>query len=222
MNFRGFFIGIYSLLSLIIVIILMLLFPGKIPFIRKYWALSIIKLIGMDIEQIGNIDTNANIILVNHNSMLDILILDYLHPKDIAWVTNKKLANVPIYGWIFKLPNLILINPKKKSSINILLKRSKEELSNNRPIGIFPEGTRGKINEMRPFQKGSKIIVEELKLKVQPIVLVNTRDRLDTLTMKSTSGSMKIICLDIESAVDENWFENLEKTMIDIYNKNRD
>jgi 1-acyl-sn-glycerol-3-phosphate acyltransferase len=46
--------------------------------------------------------------------MFDITLLDYLHPKDIVWVTNSKLAKIPVFGWIFKLPNLILIDPIKK------------------------------------------------------------------------------------------------------------
>jgi 1-acyl-sn-glycerol-3-phosphate acyltransferase len=219
MNFKGFVVGVYALLSLVFIIILMIIFKNKIPTIRKYWALSMIKIIGIDIEQIGTMNIDADIILLNHNSMLDILLLDYLHPNDIAWVTNKKLSKVPLYGLIFRLPNLILINPKKKSSINILLNRTKVEYQNNRPIGIFPEGTRGNTNDIKHFQKGAKIIIEKLNLKVQPIVILNSRSRLDTMKMKSSSGNVKIIYLDILESRKENWYKDLEESMKLTYSK---
>ena len=108
MNFKGFLVGVYSFFSLLLVIVCMYFFKNKIPFIRKLWAKSMIKLTGVDLEEIGSLNKYADIIILNHNSMFDITLLDYLHPNDIAWVTNIKLANTPIFGWIFKLPKLIL------------------------------------------------------------------------------------------------------------------
>ena len=75
----------------------MYFFRQRIPLIRKSWAFSMIKIIGVDIESTGVLDTNADLIVLNHNSMLDIILLDYLHPIDIAWVTNIKLANAPVF-----------------------------------------------------------------------------------------------------------------------------
>ena len=220
MNFKGFLMGIYSFFSLLIVIIFMFFFRKKIPLIRKLWATSMVKLIGVDLEEIGSLDTNADIIVLNHNSMFDITLLDYLHPKDIAWVTNKKLANIPVFGWIFKFPNLILIDPEKRNSLKILLNRTKEELENKRPIGIFPEGTRGNNDEILKFQKGTKLLAEKLNLKVQPIVLINTRKRLDTKTFISIPGKIKVVYLDtIESSHNE-WFDEVEQLVKDTYNQN--
>jgi len=220
MNFKGFLMGIYSFFSLLIVIVLMYFFRKKIPLIRKLWASSMIKLIGVDLEEIGSIDINADIIILNHNSMFDITLLDYLHPKDIAWVTNIKLANVPIFGWIFKFPNLILIDPKKRSSLKILLNRAKEEVVNKRPIGIFPEGTRGDNDDIIDFQKGAKLIAEKLNLKIQPIVLINTRKRLDTKTFISTPGEIKVIYLDTIEPSSKEWFRRMEESVKNTYVQN--
>ena len=222
MNFKGFLIGFYSFFSLLIVIVFMYFLKNKIPLIRRLWAASMVKLIGVEVEEIGSLDINADIIILNHNSMFDITLLDYLHPRDIAWVTNQKLANVTIFGWIFKLPNLILINPKQRSSLSILMKRVKEEVKDNRPIGIFPEGTRGQSDDIIPFQKGVKLLAEKLNLTVQPIVLVNTRKRLDTKTFISTSGKVKVIYLDTVDSSTSEWFERMEKNVNDKYEEHLD
>jgi len=221
MNLKGFLIAVYSFISLLLVIVFMFLFKNKIYSIRKLWSTSMVKLIGVDIKEIGKIDNSADIILLNHNSMFDIVLLDYLYPKDIAWVANSKLAKVPVFGLIFKLPNLILIDPIKRSSIRTLITRVQEELLHNRPIGIFPEGTRGDNDEIIKFQKGIKTIVERLNLKVQPIVLVDTRERLDTKTLKSSSGEIKLIYLDTIQASNEDWYEELEKNFKKIYKQNK-
>ena len=219
MNFKGFLIGVYALFSLLIGIICMYIFKNKIVQIRRFWAKSMVKLLGIKMVELGTLDSTADILIANHNSMLDIIILDYLSAKDIAWVTNMKLSKIPVFGLIFKLPNLILIDPQKPSSFKKLLNRTKEEMANGRPIGIFPEGTRGDSDTIIKFQKGAKLIVERLNLKVQPIILINTRARLDTKTFKSTSGEVIIIYLKtiIPSQLDTDWYEKMEQSVIETY-----
>jgi 1-acyl-sn-glycerol-3-phosphate acyltransferase len=222
MNFKGFLIGVYAFFSLLIGMICMYLFKNKIPQIRRFWAKSMVKLIGIKIEELGRFDENADILILNHNSMLDIIILDYLYPKEIAWVANVKLANTPLFGWVFKLPNLILIDPQKRSSFKTLISRVREEIADKRPVGIFPEGTRGENDDIINFQKGTKLIVEKLNLTVQPIVLINTRKRLDTKTFQSTPGRVKVICLDTvkPSESNKNWFEEMEQSVREVYKQN--
>ncbi len=156
----------------------MITFKHKIHSLRKFWAMSMIKIIGVKIDQTGDIDLTANLIVLNHNSMLDVIVLDYLYPKEIAWMAKAKLAKTPLFGYIFKLPNLILVDKKNKQSV--IDKQIKKTLQNEKVIGIFPEGTRGETNNIIKFKKGTKHISEKFNLKVQPIVLINTRNILDT------------------------------------------
>lgn len=220
MNFRGFVLSVYSFFSLLIVIFLMVVFKTRIHFTRRLWSASMIKLIGAKISEIGSLNKDADVILLNHNSMLDVVLLDYIHPKDIAWVTNEKLIKIPVFGWIFKLTNLIIINPLKSSSVKVMVSRIKEELEKDRPIGIFPEGTRAKDDTIIKFKKGIKNISEDLGLTIQPIVLIGTKERLDTKALRSNSGKIQVIYLDtIESYNNENWYEELEKKFNDTYEK---
>ena len=219
MNFRGFFLSVYSFFSLLIVVVLMMIFKTKVHHIRQVWSASMVKLIGVDIKEIGMLNRDADVLLLNHNSMLDVVLLDYLHSKDIAWVANEKLTKVPVFGWIFKLTNLIIINPLKSSSVTLMVSRIKEELLQNRPIGIFPEGTRGKNDKIIKFKKGIKNISESLNLTIQPIVLVGTKERLDTKRLRSTSGELKVIYLDTIESYSEGWYEKLQQEFNDTYKK---
>ena len=193
----------------------MILFKNKIHSLRKFWAYSMIKVIGIKINIIGKIDTTADIIVLNHNSMLDVIILDYIYPKEIAWMAKAKLAKTPIFGYIFKLPNLILIDKKYKKSI--MIKQVKKTLTNNGTIGIFPEGTRGDTNDMKEFKKGAKNISEKFNLSIQPLILVNTRNLLDTKKGKASSGEIKLICLKKITPNEKHWYQNLEYNMKTTY-----
>ena len=228
MNFKFFLLSIYAFCSLIVAIILMYLFRSKTHTFRKVWAYTMIKLIGVNIVEVGKLDTEADVIAMNHNSMLDVILFDYLHTRDIAWVANVKLSKIPLFGHIFTIPKLILIDPTKKSSLKTLFVKTKDEVGKGRPIGIFPEGTRGDTNDMAKFVMGTKMLVKKLNLSIQPIILVNTRQRLDTKTYTSSPGKVKIIYLDTihPSNLEEEWYETLylemkkryeaEKSIVDI------
>lgn len=197
----------------------MYLFRSKTHKIRKLWANSMIKLIDITIEETGQLDPNANVIALNHNSMLDIILFDHLHSKDIAWVANDKLSKIPLFGLIFTLPRLVLIDPLQKTSLKVLLNNVQKETKEGRPVGVFPEGTRGDTNDMIKFKVGTKLLVEKLNLSVQPIILVNTRERLDTKTYKSSAGIVKIIYLNTIniSNLKEDWYDALYDQMRTVY-----
>jgi 1-acyl-sn-glycerol-3-phosphate acyltransferase len=177
---------------------------------------------GTKIVEIGTLDSDADLVMINHNSMLDILIFDHLHPKDLAWVARATLAKAPIFGAIFRLPRLILIENTKKSSIKELIAKSKHEFEQKRPIAIFPEGTRGKDDDMQKFQIGAKIIADKLNLKVQPIVVTNTRQRLDTSNLYSSSGEVKVVYLDTVTTENKEWYKDTEEKMREVYEANRE
>ena len=157
---------------------------------------------------------------MNHQSILDIMVFEYLHPKNLAWVAKKEIADIPWFGHILKAPDMIIIERESKSSLVKLIKESKEKLEQGRPIAIFPEGTRSDGNKIRKFKAGAKMIANKYKMKVQPVVLIGTRDILDSQNLKQQSGVVKVIYLPvIQAKKGEDWYEKLEDDMKEILNK---
>ena len=199
-----------------ILIILMKLFNKKNRELRRAWAKLQRHLIGYKLKIIGKPDENAELLLINHQSVLDIVVMEEIHPKNLAWVAKKEIGDIPFFGQILTLPNMIAIDRESKSSLVKLFKQAKERLDDGRPVVIFPEGTRGNGDKILKFKAGSKLLAQKLKLKVQPILIVGSRRVFDSKKLTSESGTIKIIYMDtIDITQDKEWYENLHQQMSD-------
>ncbi len=159
---------------------------------KIFFWLSRIKL-----EKVGEFDESAELIIMNHQSVADILCLEAYHPRNICWVAKKELGEIPIYGFALKGTQMILLDREDKRGLAWLLRIIKEKLAQNRPIVIFPEGTRGRGGErFLPFKSGAKIIAEKFNLKIQPIVLINTRKVYNTSPFEARSNIARMVLLE--------------------------
>jgi 1-acyl-sn-glycerol-3-phosphate acyltransferase len=177
---------------------------------------------GFRMDCIGEFDTSAQLIVLNHQSVNDIMFLEGFHPSNICWVAKKQLGEIPLYGLALTLPEMILIDREDKNGIIFLLKQAKEKLAQNRPIVIFPEGTRGRGNEkLLPFKPGAKILAQKLNLKIQPILLINTRKMYDTSPISSHTNKARMVILEAFTPDfnDPQWYEKLESLMQETYTK---
>lgn len=211
---KGFFLIIEFVITILIVIVFLYLFPKKSHKIRQTWAKMQTYIMGFRIKQIGTPDCEAKLLLMNHQSVVDIIALEAIYPKDECWVAKKEIGDIPIFGHILKAPKMIAIDRNDKRSMVKIIKTSKERIKEGRVISMFPEGTRSDGTKLLKFQSGAKILAEKLNLKVQPIVIVNSRYIFDSKKLTANAGEMSVIYLDsINPKDDKNWFENMKKEM---------
>lgn len=118
------------------------------------------------------IDKKGKLILAfNHYSMLDVIILSLHIRRTIIYVAKKELYKNKFLKWFFNVLNVIPIdrNNFDLSTTKKIFKILKEQ----KVLGIFPEGTRNKTNEiMLEFKEGVTLFAEKTSTPVIPIVLV--------------------------------------------------
>lgn len=119
-----------------------------------------------------NIPTNENYILVgNHTNPRDPLLVALSVKRQVHYFAKDSLNK----GWkkiIFKHSGMIPVDRTKKDSHSLEL--GYEALNNNLVVGIFPEGTINKTNDIiMPFKFGAVKMACETKKKLVPFAIVN-------------------------------------------------
>ena len=108
----------------------------------------------------------------SHQSMFETFYLQTLFNSPI-FILKKELLFVPLFGWYLKKIGSISIKRNKisKSNLDFYENISQAISVTNRPIIIFPQGTRVLPHERPPFKKGASKIYEKLKISCQPIAI---------------------------------------------------
>ena len=206
------YFAVEFLISILLVVFFMWLFKKHIHGVRKIWGRSQ-RLFGFySLEVVGNFDERANMIIMNHQSMLDIVVLEEVYPKNLCWIAKKEIADLPVIGQIIHVPQMISVERENKRSLIKLVKDAQDRIEKGRVLAIFPEGTRSHSRELLPFKGGAKIIADKLNLKIQPIVITGS-DILDVKNFSFKNGKIKIICLDLIDTADPEWLENARAKM---------
>jgi len=197
------------------------LFGSKNKLPRQLMCRTIIFFLGIKIKLEGSFDPEARLLIVNHQSMLDIISVEAVHELDLCWVSKKEITDYPYYGHINKAPKMISVDREDKAGLVKLLADVKDRLADNRPIVIFPEGTRGKKAELLPFKPGAKMIAEKLGLKVQPIVVVDSA-RFVSAKKGASCGELEIVVLpSFVPQKGSEWFEQCREQIQEVLNSKR-
>ncbi len=203
--------------SLTFMIITFYLLPR--PYSRKIsaWLIRLGTFFSVTVE--GKEDPKTQMFLVNHQSDLDIVVMETITSRDITWVAKKELFDMPFFGLALKLPQDIAVERESKTSLIKLLKDAKRVLKTNRVITMFPEGTRSTKGTMLPFKSGAKIIADANSLRVQPVVLMQTGKYYNTKEFYYKPGRVKAIFLEsfVADKSDENWLSDLRVKMQKVY-----
>lgn len=182
------------------------------------WLIRLSIFFSTEIE--GEEDENTQLFLVNHQSDLDIAIMETVTKKNLAWIAKKQLFDIPFFGLAISLPKNIAVERDSRTSIVKLLRDVKDRLSMGKTITMFPEGTRSPKEKMLPFKSGAKIIADKYSLVVQPVVFIQTSKYFNIKNFYYKPGKIKVIYLDsfVADKNDKEWLVNLRKKMQKVYN----
>lgn len=115
----------------------------------------------------------AAVVVANHQSFIDAFILGGLSQREIRFVMDHRMANLPGMAWFFRLTGAIPIASRKDNPE--LLKRAFEDidaaLANGELVGIFPEGMCTRDGQTNEFKPGVEKILARRPVPVVPIAL---------------------------------------------------
>ncbi len=149
------------------------LFGGKL---MGHWTgicLKIFLSIKIIIKGKENIVSKGKFFIASsHQSMFETFYLQTIFNSPI-FILKKELIKIPIFGWYLVKIGSIWIDRGKttKKNINFFEKILKSTNESNRPLIIFPQGTRLAPDDRSQFKKGVSRIYDELQIKCQPVAI---------------------------------------------------
>ena len=197
------------------------IFGGKI---LGHWSKFCLKLfLSTKIEIIGKeniLNSEKFFIACTHQSAFETFYLQAIF-KGPKFILKKELIKIPIFGWYLKKIGSIPVERNKisKEKINFVdtIKISSKD---NRPIVIFPQGTRTNPNERPDFKKGVARIYQELNINCLPVTInsgeVWPKNGNLSKNKKITITVLKPIKPGLEGKL---FLNSLQNTMYDVLNK---
>jgi 1-acyl-sn-glycerol-3-phosphate acyltransferase len=183
---------------------------------RRFFSIKIVRGAGAHVNLTGKIEVDTDILIANHQSMTDIFSLEEIVGNDVRFIGRTGIMDKWPVSRIVNLVGHITVDQKDRRAIIKLLKDVKA--CKGKKVIIFPEGTRSQTGKIEPFEPGTKVLVEKLQLKAQPIVIKNILSIYNESNKTAKSGTIEIEALPpIE--ITEDWYEKAHKDMSNVFQK---
>ena len=114
------------------------------------------------------------VIVANHLSQFDIFVLYGYLGVDFRWVMKHELRQMPVIGICCDKLGHIFINRADTQAAIASLNQARTRLANGASVLFFPEGTRSRSGQLKPFKKGAFKMAQDLQLPVLPVTLTGT------------------------------------------------
>ena len=198
------------------------LFGGKV---MGYWSAFCLRFFlstKIIVKGRENIITDKKFFIASsHQSMFETFYLQTIFNSPV-FILKKELLKIPIFGWYLKKIGSISIVRNKTTKNNLGFYDEISELINksDRPLIIFPQGTRLSPEVRSPFKKGASKIYDKLKIKCQPVA-INSGYTWPKFGLKKTNLNLTISILKpIEKGMNkEEFLKILEENIYSELNK---
>ena len=181
--FRSLLFNIFLYAGIVIVFIIALpalFLPAKITllfgkFLGHYVVLIVRIFLNTKVEFKGveNIPkTEKYFVASAHQSMFETFALQSVLDYPV-FILKKELLKIPLFGqYLKKIKSIEIVrDTTTKDNLNFFDKVASIIKNEKRPLLIFPQGTRVKVDEIVPFKKGVGRIYEALNISCVPIAL---------------------------------------------------
>lgn len=106
---------------------------------RKYWSRKLLEILGVRVEVQDFRIAPGALLVANHVSWLDVIVLSMLFPAD--FVAKAEIRHWPLLGWLLERNDCPFVNRRIGRHLLRLNAEIGERLSRGRVVAFFPEGT---------------------------------------------------------------------------------
>ena len=133
------------------------------------------------------------VVVSNHQSQYDILLIYGWLKLDLKWVMKKELRKIPGIGIGCEKAGHIFVDRRDPKQARKAIREAIDHLSRGVGILFFPEGTRSRDGRLLSFKKGAFRLAIDQELPLLPVTLVGTRNVLPAKSLRLFPGSIKMV-----------------------------
>ena len=139
------------------------------------------------------IKKKSYMIVANHTSMTDIMLMLAIIKNPFVFVGKKELVKIPLFGFFYKR-TCILVDRNSSRSKNEVFKRAQDRLNQGLSICIFPEG--GVPDDesvlLDEFKDGAFRLAIDHQIPIVPIVFADNKERFSYTFLSGSPGKMRV------------------------------
>ncbi|XLS29342.1 lysophospholipid acyltransferase family protein [Flavobacteriaceae bacterium M23B6Z8] len=163
---------------------------------RNVWATFVLYGMGFFpvIKRDEKIIRNKSYMLVaNHTSMTDIMLMLRTSPNPFVFVGKKELVKIPVFGFFYKRV-CIMVDRSSAQSRTAVYKRAQARLNDGLSICIFPEGGVPEDESvlLDEFRDGAFRLAIEYQIPVVPISFADNKKRFPFRFFGGSPGRMRV------------------------------
>ena len=146
-------------------------FWDKMMMPLAFWFVKIFAGLKVEFRGTENIARAPALYACKHESALDTYAFTHAVPTT-SYVLKKELTYIPFFGWSQHFYGMVPIDRKGgAAAMKNMLKEVKKKIDDNRPVIIFPEGTRCKPGTTKGYKPGFLFVAENLDVNIVPVAL---------------------------------------------------
>jgi 1-acyl-sn-glycerol-3-phosphate acyltransferase len=115
------------------------------------------------------------VVMPNHESNLDALILFGLVPIDFKAVYKREINRFPFFRHALHYAGFLDVDRSEKADARMAVTRAVLSLKSGSSFVIFPEGTRSRTGALGEFKKGGFVVAIEAGSRIVPVAIKGAR-----------------------------------------------
>jgi len=141
---------------------------------RRFWGPGLAwgALVKVQREPLPDVDwSKPHIFVMNHQSMMDIVVAFMTIPVNIRFVAKHVLKYVPFLGWYMAATGMIFVDRSNRERAVRSLEAAGKRIREGANILAYPEGTRSRDGRILPFKKGPFVVALKAGVPIIPVAL---------------------------------------------------
>lgn len=159
----------------------------------------------LKVEGLKNLPQKTNFIVVaNHASFLDPFVIEAVIPQRIYWLALRDIYNIFWVKWFINMMGALPTGSSSEKAVYLL--------TENKNVGLFPEGTRSYDGKLRMFRRGAALLALKTGRPIVPCAILGTYE-----AFPRSAGFPKLVPIKVKIGKPKFLLKEFEDIIDDIY-----